>query len=94
LKSFTTTVLSFLLIPFASAQVNPAIAASGSITPPVLSNEGQQTISIIRSGSQPSAKGPVEYFTGTVRIDSPFQGKDPARIGGAIVNFEPGARTA
>lgn len=49
---------------------------------------------IIRNGSRPSAKGPGEYFTGTVRIDSPFKGSGPARIGGAIVTFEPGARTA
>ena len=49
---------------------------------------------ITRSGSQPSAKGPEEYFTGTVRIDSPFQAEDSARVGGAIVTFEPGARTA
>jgi len=49
---------------------------------------------IKRSGSQPSGKGPAEYFTGTVRIDSPFKGSDPARVTGAIVTFEPGARTA
>jgi len=47
-----------------------------------------------RIGSQPSAKGPEEYFTGSVRIDSPFQGSAPARAGGAIVTFEPGAHTA
>jgi len=47
-----------------------------------------------RSGSQPSAKGPEEYFTGSVRIDTPFQASAPARVGGAIVTFEPGARTA
>jgi quercetin dioxygenase-like cupin family protein len=49
---------------------------------------------IKRSGSQPSAKGPADYFTGTVRIDAPFSGEDPARVGGATVTFEPGARTA
>jgi quercetin dioxygenase-like cupin family protein len=49
---------------------------------------------IKRSGSQPSAKGPADYFTGTVRIDAPFTGEDPARVGGATVTFEPGARTA
>jgi quercetin dioxygenase-like cupin family protein len=49
---------------------------------------------IKRSGSQPSAKGPTDYFTGTVRIDAPFAGEDPARVGGATVTFEPGARTA
>jgi quercetin dioxygenase-like cupin family protein len=49
---------------------------------------------IRRNGSQPSSKGPAEYFTGTVRIDSPFKGSDPARVCGAIVTFEPRARTA
>jgi quercetin dioxygenase-like cupin family protein len=49
---------------------------------------------ITRSGAAPSAKGPADYFTGTVRIDAPFKGDAPARIGGATVTFEPGARTA
>ena len=49
---------------------------------------------ITRSGSQPSAKGSADYFTGTVRVDAPFSGEQPARIGGATVTFEPGARTA
>jgi quercetin dioxygenase-like cupin family protein len=49
---------------------------------------------IKRSGSQPSGKGPVEYFTGTVRIDPLFAAADPARAVGASVTFEPGARTA
>ena len=49
---------------------------------------------IKRSGSQPSGKGPVEYFTGTVRIDPLFQAREPARALGATVTFEPGARTA
>jgi quercetin dioxygenase-like cupin family protein len=49
---------------------------------------------IKRSGSQPSGKGPAEYFTGTVRIDPLFQVKDPARAAGNSVTFEPGARTA
>jgi len=51
-------------------------------------------MNITRNGSQPSVKGPSDWFTGTVRIDSPFQTSEPARIGGAIVTFEPGARTA
>jgi quercetin dioxygenase-like cupin family protein len=49
---------------------------------------------IKRSGSQPSAKGPADYFTGTVRIDTLFEAHDPARTSGASVTFEPGARTA
>jgi quercetin dioxygenase-like cupin family protein len=49
---------------------------------------------IKRSGSQPSGKGPAEWFTGTVRIDPLFQVTDPARAAGNSVTFEPGARTA
>jgi quercetin dioxygenase-like cupin family protein len=49
---------------------------------------------IRRVGSQPSAKGAAEYFTGTVRIDPLFDAAEPARAVGASVTFEPGARTA
>ncbi len=49
---------------------------------------------IKRSGSQPSAKGPPEYFSGTVRIDPLFLAPAPARVSGASVTFEPGARSA
>jgi Uncharacterized conserved protein, contains double-stranded beta-helix domain len=49
---------------------------------------------IKRIGSEPSVKGPVEYFTGTVRIDPLFQANAPARAVGASVTFERGARTA
>ena len=49
---------------------------------------------ITKVGSQPSAKGPADWFTGAVRIDAPFQRASPARAGGATVTFEPGARTA
>lgn len=49
---------------------------------------------IKRIGSQPSSLGQAEYFTGTVRIDPLFQPDEPARILGASVTFEPGARTA
>ena len=49
---------------------------------------------IKRCGSQPSRKGPAEYFTGTVRMDPLIEAPEPARIRGAIVTFEPGARTA
>src|SRR5437763_14638285 len=49
---------------------------------------------IRRSGSQPSGKGPANYFTGAVRIDPLFTAPEPARAVGALVTFEPGARTA
>ena len=49
---------------------------------------------IKRNGSRPSEKGPVEYFTGAVRVDPLFEAPDPARVRGAHVTFEAGARTA
>jgi quercetin dioxygenase-like cupin family protein len=49
---------------------------------------------ITRSGAQPSSKGPADWFTGSVRIDPLFSPPEPARVAGALVTFEPGARTA
>ena len=49
---------------------------------------------IKRCGSQPSSKAPTDWFTGTVRIDPLFEARDPGRVSGASVTFEPGARTA
>ena len=49
---------------------------------------------IRRVGSQPSLKGPAEWFTGLVRVDPLFQAPGPARVSMALVTFEPGARTA
>ena len=51
-------------------------------------------MNIQRNGSQPSHKGPEDYFTGTVRIDPLFEADAPARVIGVNVTFEPGARTA
>lgn len=49
---------------------------------------------ITRNGSRPSGVGPAEYFTGRVRVDPLFEAPEPARLRGASVTFEPGARTA
>lgn len=69
------------LIPFASAG-----AEDGQI--------GSVKMDITRVGSQASVRGPAEWFTGSVRIDPLFDRTDPARVSGASVTFEPGARTA
>lgn len=55
--------------------------------------EGRQ-MEIKRSGSRPTAVGSGDYFTGSVRIEPLFQAPYPARVVGASVTFEPGARTA
>lgn len=51
-------------------------------------------IKVMHAGSQPSTQAPADHFTGSVQVDSRFQGEAPARIGGATVTFEPGAHTA
>jgi quercetin dioxygenase-like cupin family protein len=55
---------------------------------------GTHDMEIKRVGSQASNKGPADWFTGSVRIDPLFQAPEPARVSGAHVTFEPGARTA
>ncbi|MBL0967604.1 MAG: cupin domain-containing protein [Brevundimonas sp.] len=50
--------------------------------------------SIRRNGSQPAAAAPPDYFTGRVRIENPFSTEAPSSVQGAVVTFEPGARTA
>ena len=58
------------------------------------SPRGTQDMHITRSGTQPSQEGPAEWFTGSVRVDPLFQANDPSRTSGALVTFEPGARSA
>lgn len=69
-----------------------AIAALGP--PPEVANGKVGTMQITKAGSQPSGKGPAEWFTGAVRIDPLFTAPPPARVAAAAVTFEPGARTA
>src|SRR2546423_550777 len=52
------------------------------------------SMNIKRAGSQPSTKGPSDWFSGAVRVDPLFESPSPARGRGASVTFEPGARTA
>jgi quercetin dioxygenase-like cupin family protein len=49
---------------------------------------------IKRIESRRSTKGPIDWFTGAVRIQPLFEAAEPARVRGASVKFEPGARTA
>jgi quercetin dioxygenase-like cupin family protein len=90
----TATVISLALLATATAHANQAGAVSGSGAAPTASVQDAQTITITRSGSQPSRKGPAAYFTGSVRIDPLFQANDPSRTSGSYVTFEPSARSA
>ena len=71
-----------------------ALTGGGAQFAAVATQRMDESMQITRGGSQPSRKGPADYFTGTVRIDPLFQAPEPGRVGGASVTFEPGARTA
>src|SRR6266511_1783405 len=90
MKLLAATVLSLSLLASASVHANQA----GAAAPPTASGPDPQTVIITRSGSQPSRQGPAENFTGSVRVDPLFQAKDPSKVSGAYVTFEPGARSA
>jgi quercetin dioxygenase-like cupin family protein len=83
-RSFVKAAAAFLASP---AILRGQVDAHPTQTP-------QINMEIKRIGSQPSSKGPADWFTGTVRIDPLFQANAPARTIGASVTFEPGARTA
>jgi quercetin dioxygenase-like cupin family protein len=74
--------------PLVAATLSVAMCATAAMA------QTNPMITVTRPGTQPSTVGPAENFTGSVRVDSRFQGTAPARIGGATVTFEPGARTA
>lgn len=79
-----------LLANAAAVLAQPSMAHGA---PPAADKLKRSTMNIIRTGSQPSTKGSSDYFTGIVRLDMPFKGTAPARVGGATVTFDPGART-
>jgi quercetin dioxygenase-like cupin family protein len=64
------------------------------MTERIVANARKAIMDIKRNGSQSSGKGPADWFAGTVRIDPLFAAPAPARVSGASVTFEPGARTA
>ena len=81
---YTAMLLSLSILVSVSVCAGQALAAEAA--------NKSQTIS--RAGSQPSVKGPAEYFTGNVRVDPLFPANDSAPFSGAYVTFEPGARSA
>jgi quercetin dioxygenase-like cupin family protein len=94
MKLLAVTPFLLPLLGIAVAQASPKGAPPNAGSSPAASPGGAPALRITRSGSQPSAKGPAENFTGTVRIDPLFPANAPARASGASVTFEPGARTA
>jgi quercetin dioxygenase-like cupin family protein len=84
MKRLTAVILSLSMLVSASAFTGKIATAEAS----------QNSQTITRAGSQPSVKGPVEYFTGNVRIDPLFPANESAQFSGGSVTFAPGARSA
>ncbi|MBK5142631.1 cupin domain-containing protein [Budviciaceae bacterium BWR-B9] len=70
------------------------ILALAALSLPVSAMATQNNVIVSPAGSQPTTIGAADYFTGTAKVDSRFQRSSPARIGGGIVSFDAGARTA
>lgn len=87
MRLLASTAITLSLLASTYAQTNQPGATPTSA-------QDSQAIRIARRGSQPSRQGPVENFTGSVRVDPLFQANAPARASGSLVTFEPGARTA
>ena len=82
MKLLITVMLSLSLASVAAAQPNQQ------------GGKQMESITVKRSGSEPSSQGQADYFTGSVRIDPLVSVVEPSRVSGARVTFEPGARTA
>lgn len=78
-------------LAIATSLLAPATAQAQA---PTGAGDAMGAIGISRAGSQPSARGPAEYFTGAVRVDPLFPATVPSRMSGGLVTFEPGARSA
>lgn len=83
----------YVLLLFGDAAMSPAQEPVDA-TPKISQTQDAQSIRVTRSGSKPPTKGSADYFTGNVRIESRFEATEPARVSGATVTFEAGARTA
>lgn len=75
---------------------NAAVVLASVLAAPALAQPAAATqeMLITRAGSQPSSRGPAQYFTGSVRVDPLFGAQPPSATTGAYVHFEPGARSA
>ncbi len=87
MKLLAATAITLSLLASTSAQTDKVGATSAWV-------QDSQAIRIARRGTQPSRQGPVENFTGSVRVDPLFQANAPARTSGSLVTFEPAARSA
>lgn len=88
------TPMTALFLPLLLVAATPAAAAQVARPQDNASPQGAASMNITRKAEMKTIDGPAEWFTGKVTITGQFQRDAPSRVGGAIVRFEPGARTA
>ena len=81
-------------IPVGTASLVLAAALASGAGMPCAALSAEALVTVQSSGSQPSAKGSPDWFTGSVRVDPLLKELPPSRMSGGLVTFEPGARTA
>jgi quercetin dioxygenase-like cupin family protein len=79
--------------PLIAITASAILLASGQFHSDPASAQEKKSQSVTRAGSQPSAQGPAQYFTGNARVDPLFRANESAPYSGAYVTFEPGARS-
>jgi quercetin dioxygenase-like cupin family protein len=94
MKRLATLAMTISLLASAGAHANTKVLAQAASPAAPGASQGQGELRITRAGSQPSARGPADYFTGSVRVDPMFPATTPSRMSGGLVTFEPGARSA
>jgi quercetin dioxygenase-like cupin family protein len=94
MKRIAALALTMSLLASAGVQANNTVLAQAANPASPGASHGQGELRISRPGSQPSARGPAEWFTGSVRVDPMFPATAPSRVAGGLVTFEPGARSA
>lgn len=91
---WTTFAVTMSLLASASAYTHSTAHAQTASSASPQTSPGQGELRITHPGSQPSARGPADWFTGSVRVDPMFPATAPSRVSGGLVTFEPGARSA
>ena len=94
MKRLATLAIVASVLAAAGAHAEPNVRRPGAGRGIVRPGRGPGDAAVTRPGSQPSARGPAEHFTGSVRVDPLFPANAPSRMSGGSVTFEPGARSA
>jgi quercetin dioxygenase-like cupin family protein len=92
-RNFTLAMTMSLLVS-AGTLANTTVLAQPVSPSSAAAPQGQGELRISRPGSQPSMRGPADWFIGSVRVDILFPATAPSRMSGGSVTFEPGARSA